>query len=169
MGNPLICGTSSNEGCFGSVTLVPPSSFLESSPGNAPKSKPSSGFRPPLSFSLIFVYLKIIIFLLVFDRKTQVQETSNCTRGHHQLYLSLMSSNCHLVQKETEKPNYPTHQWSVVFTIQLRNSSSKRLILIFYLKLVSNIFCRQPRRGTYKLRQPKKVHFQRAPISHRKF
>ena len=56
VGNPLICGTSSNEGCFGSVTLVPPSSFLESSPGNALKSKPSSGFRPSLFFSLTFVY-----------------------------------------------------------------------------------------------------------------
>lgn len=50
VGNPLICGSSTNQGCFGSVTLVPPSSFIESSSGNTLN-------PPPLVLDHLFLSL----------------------------------------------------------------------------------------------------------------
>jgi hypothetical protein len=49
VGNPLICGSGSIEGCSVSVTLVPPSFSLESSPGNVLK-------LPPLVLNHLFLF-----------------------------------------------------------------------------------------------------------------
>lgn len=110
VGNPLICGSSSTEGCSGSAP-VPLSLSLKPSPG-----KPYT-----LSFSVFTLYTRKYLFLSDFFiiyihplRKTQVQDSSNCTWGQLQLCLSHAPITWNpLVQKEAEEPNHSEHQWSV--------------------------------------------------------
>ncbi|KAM4125731.1 hypothetical protein ACB094_01G332700 [Castanea mollissima] len=70
VGNPLICGTSSNEGCFGSVTLVPPSSFLESSPGKHKSKK----LAIALGVTISFIFL-LCLAIAIWCRKRQRNQT----------------------------------------------------------------------------------------------
>lgn len=70
VGNPLICGTSSNEGCFGSVTLVPPSSFLESSPGKHKSKKLAIALGVTISFTFL-----LCLAIAIWCRKRQRNQT----------------------------------------------------------------------------------------------
>ncbi|XP_059454557.1 probable LRR receptor-like serine/threonine-protein kinase At4g30520 [Corylus avellana] len=70
VGNPLICGSSSTQGCSGSVTLVPPSFSLESSPGKHKSRKLAIALG--VTFSSIFL---ICVALAMWCRKRQRSQT----------------------------------------------------------------------------------------------
>jgi len=73
VGNPLVCGSSTTEGCSGSATLIPISFSQVSSEG-------TSFYPPTFSVSYIFFAQRFynMYFIFVY-RKTQIQKTSNST------------------------------------------------------------------------------------------
>lgn len=81
VGNPLVCGSSTTEGCSGSATLMP-ISFSQVSSEGLPFYLHLLGFS---SFLLYNIFNMCYIFV---HRKTQVQKTSNSFWGQSWLCFS---------------------------------------------------------------------------------
>lgn len=72
VGNPLVCGSSTTEGCSGSATLIPISFSQVSSEG-------TSFYLAPSRFLIFSLHNVFNMYFIFVYRKTQIQKTSNST------------------------------------------------------------------------------------------